>query len=310
MFTRTLQHEKSSIRKRVKHFGLSLRDSPISFSKANKLFFLCGGTRKHDLPSRRREAIKNFIQGLSPEYTVIYAEGVFSELLSLGHKKNILDLEHVISDIADRILIVLESESAFCELGAFAHATFRKKLIIVNDERFLQSKSFINLGPIYAAKEANAPVLWYPMGEGVEELDGIGRIFTKLEATLQESSKHPTPKKYDKWENFKSDKDSLYFVHDMVLLTGPISYGELIKIFELLYGSQRFDLLKDLLAVLRASKLIERFEVNNVAIFRALTPTPLFNYHPGFNWQAMMAAFRSYHFQTQPKRFEHAKPNR
>lgn len=128
-------------------------------------------------PSERRKAIKRFVESISTEYRVIYAEGVFNELTKLGHGMNSLDLEHEISAIADRILIVLESPSAFCELGAFAHKTLREKLIIVNDSQFEGSKSFIDTGPLAAARECKSPILWYPMAkDGVWKTDGIGAV--------------------------------------------------------------------------------------------------------------------------------------
>ena len=61
-----------------------------------------------------------------------------------------MSLEHQITAIADKIVIVLESESALCELGAFTHKDLRKKLVVINDSRFRASESFINTGPIAA----------------------------------------------------------------------------------------------------------------------------------------------------------------
>ena len=78
---------------------------------------------------------------------------MFLTLQKEGHKGNILDVEHDISEFADHIIIILESPSAFAELGAFAHAKLRNKLIIINDKKYESENSFINLGPIKAIRE-------------------------------------------------------------------------------------------------------------------------------------------------------------
>lgn len=79
MLTRRLKYETSAIGIRLKKFGQALRASPPFLSRANQLLFLCGANRSVGVPSARREAIKRFIEGLSDDYRVIYAEGVFNE---------------------------------------------------------------------------------------------------------------------------------------------------------------------------------------------------------------------------------------
>lgn len=189
MLIRALNHHNSAVGARVRKFGLVTKASPTLLSRTNQLMFLCGANRAAGVPSARREAIKRFIESISPEFRVIYAEGVFDELAKIGHSTNVLDLEHEISDIADKILIVLESPSAFCELGAFAHQRLREKLVIINDSAFKAQQSFINAGPIAAALEVDAPVLWYPMtADGVHKVDGIGATFKSLKEAVQGKS--------------------------------------------------------------------------------------------------------------------------
>lgn len=302
MITRKITYEKSAIGNRLKKFGLALRVSPPSISRANRLFFLCGANRSRGLPSARREAIKRFVEGLSSEYRVIYAEGIFNELAKLSSSKNVLDLEHEISLIADKILIVLESVSAFCELGAFAHKSLREKLIVINNSQFRESNSFINTGPIAAAVEAKSPVLWYPMAEsGLDKLDGIGATFHSLKAAINGKSTKGSVHVSSDISILSPNKESLYFIHDLVLFTGPITYQELISILIEAFGKKSYDMLSKLLGILREARLITCSEVGKIRVYQAVGLDPFLRYKA--NVSALTASFRIFHLKTNPQRF-------
>ncbi len=299
---RNLVDKSSAISNRLKRLGLAIKASPPSLSRAKKLVFLCGANRDINVPSFRREAVKKFIERLSNDYSVIYAEAVFAELRNIGHRKNALDLEHEISEFADKIVIILESESAFCELGAFAHKTLREKLVVINDARFRASESFINTGPISAMGEVKAPVLWYPMSTMTRmSVDGIGATFSGLKEALDlNKSKRSLIVNRD-LSDLKKDKVSLYFVHDFVLFCGPISYRELVDIFLVVFGDKRYDLLSSLLGILRAAGLIFGNKVGDVWVYRAAAMSPFLNY--GIKTYSIMAAFRTFHLKNNPERF-------
>jgi hypothetical protein len=302
MLKRNIQFDKSATGIRLKKFGLALGVSPPFLSRANQLIFLCGANQNVGIPSARREAVKRFIENISPEYRVLYAETVFNELSKIGSSRNVLDLEHEISNIADKIVIILESASAFCELGAFAHPTLRKKLIVINDSQFATSPSFINSGPIAAATEAKSPVLWYPMEiDGVSRLDGIGATFNALKNAINPLSSSRSIKVTGDISNLEPNKISLYLVHDIVLFTGPVSYDELIAVLIAGFGQKSYDMLKRLLGVLRAADLIQSYQIDKDWIFKAVNPVPFLSYHS--NIYSMMASFRRFHFKTSPKRF-------
>jgi len=238
---------------------------------------------------------------LSPEYRVIYAEAVFNELTKIGHSKNVLDLEHEISDIADKILIVLESPSAFCELGAFAHQNFRKKLIIVNNSEFKTQNSFINTGPIAAANEVKSPVLWYPMApDGVHNIDGIGATFNELRAAIDAKPASRGIRVSGDISALEAKKVSLYFVHDIVLLTGPISHEELVEFLVAAFGKKSYDTLKKLLGVLRSAELIRSFDANGSWVYESTVGTAFLQYN--FKTSSLLSTFRSFHLRNQPAR--------
>jgi len=178
--------KNSSIYKVLGKLSSCIRKNAIWHPKEDVDFvFLCGANiRKTRIPSKRRQQLLDFASKNLPNSKFFLAEVIFDILAAEGHKENILDVESELSDLADKIIIILESESAFCELGAFA--SFRKlrdKIIVINDEEHRDSKSFINKGPIEAIKEIsqNKKILLYRMDkDGREKGDGIGDIFSDL----------------------------------------------------------------------------------------------------------------------------------
>lgn len=302
MLLRALKHNKSAISARVREFGLATEASPPLLARSNQLMFLCGANRSLGVPSARREAIKKFIESLSPDFRVIYAEGVFNELIKIGHSKNSLDLEHEISGIADKILIVLESPSAFCELGAFAHQKLRKKLVIINDSQFRSESSFINTGPIAAATEAKAPVLWYPMKpDGIHSIDGIGATFNDLRTFIGQKPQSRARRLPGDISQLDANKSSLYFVHDLVFFAGPISHEELVELLKVAYGNKSYDMLKRLLGVLKAAGLIHSFDASGTWVYESTIGSPFMRY--GINTNPMMALIRRNHLENHPSRF-------
>ncbi len=252
----------------------------------------------------RREFLKGFIEKISADNRVVYAEAVFHELQNIGrHHRNVLDLEHEISDIADKIVLVLESASAFCELGAFAHPRLRSKLIVINDSTFKNQPSFINTGPIAALKEEGSPVLWYPMQvDGVYKLDGIGATLSDLERALYVNPMSGSIKVKDKVSELSANKASLYFIHDLVLFTGPVTYDELVAVLIELFGPKPYDMLKRLLGILRSAGLISSDLIDGTWLYRTNSVDPYLEYQGQI--ASLAAAFKIHHLKNSPKRFQ------
>jgi hypothetical protein len=136
MFRHHISDSRTAIGRRLERLKLAIQEEKFALNRSRQLIFLCGANRAPLTPSQRREDIRKFAEAKLPESRIVFAEGIFDEISKLGHNKNILDLEHIISSIADFVLIVLESHSAFCELGAFAHKKLRDKLVVINDSHF------------------------------------------------------------------------------------------------------------------------------------------------------------------------------
>lgn len=304
MLKNTLASPTSTAGEKLRRLASALAKHRPLLSRADQLIFLCGAN--HDnAPSARRKAVKDFIESRAETNRVVYAEGVFSELAKIGNKGNVLDLEHEISEIADKIIIILESESAFCELGAFAHPALRKKLIVINDAKFKQSGSFINTGPLAALRESKAPVLWYPMApDGDRWPDAVGSIFRELEEAVYVHPFRRSERVEADLDSLETNKHSLYLVHDLVLLTGPASYQDLIDCLVCMYGKRSFDRLRKLLGILKAANLVDSSLLGGEWVFSTRSPAPYLHY-TGVDASSIAATFRSYHLKLHSARFQH-----
>lgn len=299
----TFLHKNSAIGIRLEKFGLALKASPPLFRRSQQFIFLCGANQSDNVPSARRKALKTFIQQNSVNSTVIYAEGVFNELQKFGRQKNALDLEHKIAKIADKVIIILESHSACCELGAFAHEKLREKLIVINDSQFKSVPSFINLGPIAALEEAKSPVVWYPMSHnGISVLDGIGAAFPEILKSISHAPKVGVAADYLGLSNLDMDRACLFFVHDLVLLSGPVSHRELVEVLKKIFGDKEFDALKSHLGMLRESGLVKSWKTKSGEwIYRTSTTDLFLKYKVDVS--PLLAAFRCFHLKENTERF-------
>lgn len=279
-------------------FSTALNQGRFSIRRDISLVFLCGANQAPFIPSERRRFLKKNVERHLPHTRIVYAEAVMEELAKHEKKsKNLLDLEHQISKIADWIVIVLESFSSFCELGAFAHKDFRDKLLVINDRHFQSEQSFINLGPIQAITDdiSKEHVIWYPMDkDGVMTLDSIGAALPSVINVLKIKKKR---EKVDRDACLPStaSQTSLFFLHDLIYLCGPITHAETIQIYKRLFGDHSFDDIKALRGILHASNLIESKSVSGDISYISIAAETFINF--GSYTSDLIAAFRRFHLK-------------
>ncbi len=293
---------KQSIKKRISLLQKAISNRQVMRPKnVAKFIFLCGANKDHNNISERRSALIDFSITHLKHTKFFIAERIFSLLQDLGHKGNILDIEHRISEFADLIILILESPSAFAELGAFSHKELREKLIVINNEAFENSGSFINLGPIKAIEEAKGKehILYYKMREdGVHVKDAIGDIFSPLYELLKEpSSGKASPINSDSCNpSISFNKDSVMFVHDLIYLTGPISHKELIEVLSQVFGKGDFKL-QEHVAILNAFEAVTR---SDDELYRSRIGSPYLEYK--FDLNKIISVFRNICLKYTPER--------
>lgn len=277
----------------------------------SRFVFLCGANKSLDKISERRQALIDFSEKHLPHTQFFIAEKVFSLLSGEGHKGNLLDVEHDISEFADQIILVLESNSTYAELGAFSHEFLRKKLIVINDSKYKKSKSFVNLGPIKAIEEVNgvSHVLQYGMKEnGIEVKDAIGDIFSELYELLKEPLKQKpvSLKKSDCNPAVCFTKNAVMLIHDLIYFTGPITRKEFTYVLQCIFSKQDFKLLNQNLGMLTAIGAIEWIQgIYKVDLIRSKLKTSFLRYD--FDVNKVIATFRNYNQKNNPTRIYEIK---
>lgn len=265
--------------------------------------FLCGANIETGKPSKRREHLLDFSSKQLPYTKFFLAESIFDVLKAGRHKENILDVENELSKFADHIIIVLESESAFCELGAFASShELRKKIIVINDLGLKESQSFINLGPIKAIEELPSgenKLLYYTMDkDGKIRGDGIGALFGKLHKLLHRKPKKQRRRVKECDPNKYFTKDSLRFVHDLVYFTNPVYFTELSEIVKILFDQINNRILQKHLALLVAIEQIVPVKEN---LYKSAYHMPYFEYSY-LDIYDMLASFKNMYFRYDSRR--------
>ena len=281
---------KNHFRDQIESLRHAIHESKVLTPQYESRFvLLCGANRDANRVSARRRALIDFANKTLPHSQFFLAEKVFPILVKEGKRGNILDLEHKMSLFSDNIIIILESESTFAELGAFSSDTLRDKLIVINDLKFIHSNSFINLGPIKAIEEAQGKksILYYKMQEnGVVQVDSIGDVFGPLHALLNKRiRKKKLPLKLsDCHPGEQFNKRSVMIVHDLVYFIGPLMHREIIEILFIIFGRKSF-LLTEHMALLTAINSVKR---SSDGLYRSLLRQPYYQYQIGtYNLMSM-----------------------
>lgn len=268
----------------------------------SRFVFLCGANKSKDEISERRKALMEFADANLPHTHFFLAEKMFRTLKEEGHKGNLLDVEQLVSDFSDCVLIVLESPSSFAELGAFSNDILRKKLVVINDEKFKYSESFINLGPIAAIEEATGPerIVYYNMSHsGVTRRDTIGDTFFQIHELFKDPiagrAKSIRLAQLHPGDNF--DKFAAMFLHDIIFLLGPLAHKEVIAVLIRVFGKANFNQVSHLLAILCAFNSLER---NDAGLYRSRKNQCYYKYR--FDLDSLVAVFRNFVQKDYPER--------
>ncbi len=294
---------KQLLRERVESLKKGINSSKVLMpSNVSKFVFLCGANKSLHEISERRKALIDFSRVNLPHTHFFLAEKMFKTLKEEGHKGNILDVENLISDFSDNILIILESPSSFTELGAFSHDKLRNKLVVINNSLFKNEESFINLGPIKAIEESSGKghIIYYKMNpDGVHKRDAIGDTFHSIYEIFKDpikvSNKAVDLDSLNPAKNF--DKRSAMFLHDLIYLSGPILHKELIEILKIIFGSESFNKVAHLLAILSSFESIER---NSSGLYKSKHNKTFYEFK--FDTFKYISTFRNCTLKNYPER--------
>lgn len=251
--------------------------------------FVCGAGQKKDYHSGR-DFLMQYAQRHLSHMNFFMAEDIFPIFYN-KYNYDFLTIERKLADYSDCIIIVLESEGAFAELGAF---TIEDKLaeivLVVNSHDFKNSQSFINYGPINKVNKKSifGPAIY-------TNLESILAITPEIEQRLnkikKEKNKRIDLSTFDNFTNC-SAKVRLLFILDLINLCSPINHHELIYLLISFYGKNRFEIRLDL-SLLQALKLVKKTE--DGYFFKASIDKNLFFEYKGVNELIIRALIVNYY---------------
>jgi hypothetical protein len=193
-----------------------LRRKEYQFRKLEKVIFLCGGYN-----SSRRDHLAIHLKRRSDDTRVFYAEAVW-DILAKG-PANALQVERQLADLADLVIIVVESPGTFAELGAFALSDpLRHKLLPILDREYKEAESFINTGPVrwVDTDSTFAPSIWV----------SHKRILEASAEVEERISRIPEPKTASFKDFADSPKHLVFFICDLAAIFGPCPLDHINRI--------------------------------------------------------------------------------
>jgi hypothetical protein len=186
-----------------------LRVDQYDFRTIKKVVFLCGGYQ-----SQRRDDLNAYFQRHIQNALVFYAETVWAVIAASATSANALKVEERLADLADIVVVIVESPGTFAEVGAFAISDpLRKKLLPILDAQHKGRESFIETGPVRWVDTDSKfrPTIW-------TDLDQILTAADQIESRLARLGRGSPTRVTDLGS---SPKHLVFFVCDLVAVFGP-----------------------------------------------------------------------------------------
>ena len=228
--------------------------SKVFISLDASLVFVCGGRENKTKPCGR-DIFFNYASRHLTNYQFIRAETVFKTFENT-EQHDILSIEDKIAQFSDCIIIILESESTFAELGAFAIKNSLAKILLpINNEEYEADPSFINYGPIAKINKLSKfkPVIYY---KKERFLTSINTISQRLKTITREYRKRVDISTFDNF-NSLGPKHKLLYLRELIDFFCPLTHKELIHLLETLYGKNSYAVTFEL-SILEAINFIQK----------------------------------------------------
>jgi hypothetical protein len=240
--TRMSIRKVSQSPKAIETIKSALRKSQTFLKTDAILVLTCGKQPNQDSPGGR-DRIIDYAKSHLKQFQFFIAESVFN--LS-GHKDiDLLSLEKLLLGFCDCVLIVLESQSTFSELGAFAiEDDLVKNMLVINDINFKDSTSFISLGPLAKVNKESrfGPVIHVDLKSILRAAPEISK---RLSITEKKKKKRFHLGDFRKFQEAPA-KVRMLFLLDMITFFQPLTHKEIISILTAYYGDQSFKVNLDL----------------------------------------------------------------
>jgi hypothetical protein len=281
----------------------SIASNRVFLNKDAVFVFLCGANRSTHRPEPVRDVLLEYARKHYSGFRFFRADDVF-DALKETRKTDLLSLEDQIGDYSDCIIIICESESAFAELGAFALSEkLVKQILVINDEKYRDTSSFITDGPIARAnvKSRFKPAV-YANFRAV--LKSAVEIREKLQ-TIERSRRRRVPLSSTIEFKRASPKHRLLFLADLIHFFCPLTAVEIDALLQFIYGAGIFDLNFDL-ALMASLGLIEK--IDGIWFRFGLNESSFFYDYDEIEPTVLRGSIVRSYFQNDRPRLSHLRP--
>ena len=238
--------------------GLDPSACRVEYSKT-PIVLLCGGQVKckvaPDGPDPTVSSLRHAITRLHTDYEVFRPEEIDS-WQSDAIFKDLMRFELELAAVCSLIIIILESEGAIAELGAFSQVPeLGEKIIAVCPEKFKNANSFINFGILrFIAANNDSNVKSYPWTPNQNPFIVCDELVADVAADIQEELD-----KLPKTESLKVNRHShiLVLICEFLRLFSALKESEIAQYLKIFGADVTVDSLRGKLFLLQEFQLIK-----------------------------------------------------
>ncbi len=281
----------------INSFLKAIKSESTLLRTDTNLVLVCG---KKETPSLKtgREQFLEYAKNHCEGFHFFIAETIF-KLKDKDDEIDLLSLEEHLIAFCDCVLIILESESTFAELGAFASAEkLVERILVVNDIKFEDGDSFITLGPLAKINKKSKfkPVIHV-------DFDSILRAATELKKRLsvvkRKNRTRIDMRDLKKFNNL-AHKHRMLFLLDLITLFHPISKMEIVEILKRCYGNFSINIDTDLHLLVA----LDMVATSNGFYYRLLPQKNLFYDYEKLNTTKVRAAIINHYHKNYPEKIK------
>lgn len=212
-----------------------------------KFIFLCGVgySTKEEYERSNRGVIDRYIKQLLPDSHIVLSEKMWED--KYDDSIDLLTFEEFLAEVSDAIVLFVESPGSFCELGAFAYADalFSDKLIIVMNEKYRNSKSFIATGPVLKAKADGSKVVYAPIENDalLSSKELRSEILNLVDAIKNKQAK-VNKRRINENEDCVFINSFIIEILELLRLVQPIAQNDLLQLYKAVKKFDHFTFVK------------------------------------------------------------------
>lgn len=224
-------------------------------SRDHSLLFVCGGPTGPTDASLRRDFLEYASREL-PAFRVFLSELAAQDLTRSRRPKffNLATFEELLSEVAECVLIFVESAGSIAELGYFAKSDeISAKLLVVNDLGVQTRESFINNGPVQLinGKSAFQPTVHINPANAASEFGFIKERLSRFN------------KRYRERFSFKpigelERQDQLFLILEVINVFRVIDVHGIVHLLTRWCGQPDEEKVRQLISVLMAAGYVRR----------------------------------------------------